>query len=136
VKVLAGGVAGTMGRNCRQRTALAATLTALAACGGEPPDRQRMAGADPERGLALIVDHGCHACHAIPGVKGPEGVIGPPLDGFGRRVMIVGSLPNTPDNLMRWIIHPARMLPSTAMPEMGITREEARDIAAYLHELR
>jgi cytochrome c len=136
VTASAGGTAGTTGDQCRRHVAAAAALAALAACGGEAPDGRRAAGADPERGLALIAEHGCHACHAIPGVQGPKGVIGPPLDDFGKRVMIVGSVPNTPENLTRWIAHPTRMLPSTAMPEMGLTEEEARDIAAYLHELR
>lgn len=135
VTASAGGTAGTTGRDCRRHVA-AAALATLAACGGEVPDGRRAAGTDPERGLALIAEHGCPACHAIPGVKGPKGVIGPPLDGFGRRVMIVGSVPNTPENLTRWIAHPPRMLPSTAMPDMGLAEEEARDIAAYLHELR
>lgn len=119
-----------------RRAVLAPALAALGACEGEVAERRPVPGADPERGLALVVDYGCHACHAIPGVNGPRGVMGPPLEGFGRRVMIVGSYPNTTDNLMRWIENPTRMIPSTAMPEMGVTTDEARDIAAYLHDLR
>ncbi|HSK38317.1 MAG TPA: c-type cytochrome [Arenibaculum sp.] len=112
------------------------SLLALAACNGEPAIENRIAGADIERGRMLIAEHGCQACHRIPGVRGPKGIVGPPLDGFGRRVLIAGSFPNTPDNLVRWIAHPTRMMPVTAMPDMGIDEAGARHIAAFLYTLR
>jgi len=49
------------------------------------------------------------------------------------RGAIAGVVVNTPDNLMRWIEHPQAMAPRTAMPELGVTREQARDIAACLY---
>jgi cytochrome c len=34
---------------------------------------------------------------------------------------------------MRWIMHPRAYSPNTAMPELGVTQPEARDMAAYLY---
>ncbi len=75
-------------------------------------------------------------CHVIPGVRGARGNVGPSLAGFGSRAYIAGSLPNQPETLTRWIAHAPDMLPTTAMPAMPITDEQARDMAAYLYTLR
>lgn len=50
--------------------------------------------------------------------------------------MIAGELPNSPDNLVRWIKNPKSVEPNTDMPDLGLTDEEARDVTAYLYTLR
>jgi cytochrome c2 len=93
--------------------------------------------AEPERGRRLVqVTYGCGACHVISGLPGATGKVGPPLDGFAERVFIAGQLPNTPENLVRWIRSPQVIEPGTAMPDLGVTEANARDIAAYLLTLR
>ena len=87
-------------------------------------------------GRTEIRKYGCNTCHEISGVPGARGLIGPRLDGIGQRYYIAGELPNTPDNLMLWIQHPRQVEPHTAMPEMGVTEQDSRDIAAYLYTLR
>jgi cytochrome c2 len=87
-------------------------------------------------GKQLIEAYGCGACHMIPGVHDARGKVGPPLLYFAERTMIAGELPNTPPNLTRWIQHPRQVEPKTAMPELGVTQDEANDIAAYLYTLR
>ena len=87
-------------------------------------------------GRLLIQSYGCGACHMIPGVHGARGKVGPPLMFFSERSMIAGELPNTPSNLTHWIQHPREVEPKTAMPELGVTQDEANDIAAYLYTLR
>jgi cytochrome c len=37
---------------------------------------------------------------------------------------------------MAWIRHPQQLEPGVVMPEMGVTQEDARDLAAYLYTLR
>lgn len=93
-------------------------------------------GGDPRRGREKIRTYGCNACHTIPGVAGANGLVGPPLSQIGNRVFLAGELPNTPANLIRWIQHPRQVEPHTAMPEMGVTDQDSRDIAAYLYTLR
>lgn len=72
----------------------------------------------------------------IPGVPGARGLVGPPLGDVVSRVYVAGVLNNTPDNLVRWISDPKAIDERTAMPNVGVSESEARDIAAYLYSLR
>ena len=90
---------------------------------------------DPARGAQLITEVGCGSCHAIPGIDGAEGVVGPPLTRWSERSMIAGKLPNKPANLVRWLKDAPSVEAHTAMPDLDITNEQARDIAAYLYTL-
>ena len=62
--------------------------------------------------------------------------MGPDLTGLVRRVYVAGVIPNTPDNLVRFIVNPRSVDPMSAMPQTGITPDQARDVAAYLYSLR
>jgi cytochrome c1 len=55
---------------------------------------------------------------------------------FGQRTFIAGEVPNSPENLVRWIRSPKSIEPGTAMPELGLSDQDARDVAAYLYTLR
>jgi cytochrome c2 len=93
-------------------------------------------GGNARFGRVDIRKYGCNTCHEISGVPGARGLIGPNLSGLRRRYYIAGELFNTPDNLMLWIQHPRRVEPHTIMPEMGVTAQDSRDIAAYLYTLK
>jgi cytochrome c1 len=54
---------------------------------------------------------------------------------FSRRTYIAGELPNKPENLVRWVTSPQSVEPHTAMPNLGLTTQQARDVAAYLYTL-
>lgn len=88
------------------------------------------------RGAEHLQYYGCVSCHTVPGVPGARASVGPPLDRLGVRTYIAGSLPNTPENLARWIEHPHSVRPDTAMPEMRVSAGDAADIAVYLETLR
>jgi cytochrome c len=113
-------------------------LAALSACGIDSDSRIAAAatGGNPQKGRALIRSYGCGACHDIPGVPGAAGTVGPPLSRIALRSYIAGHIGNTPENLMAWIRHPQQLEPGVVMPEMGVTQEDARDLAAYLYTLR
>jgi cytochrome c len=96
---------------------------------------QLLTGGDVARGEAAIGRNGCGSCHTIPGVQGAKGLSGPPLTKLGSRVYIAGKFDNTPANLVRWVQHPQAMDPGVAMPEMGLTEQQARDVAAYLYTI-
>ncbi|MGV2863572.1 c-type cytochrome [Achromobacter sp. ESBL13] len=120
----------------------AAALSLLAACGDErPPLAQNVSAdalprsADAARGRQLVANHGCLACHAVPTVRGPASAVGPPLGNVGRQAYLTGLLPNTPANLVRWLMDPPAINPRTAMPNVGLSRAEAEDIAAFLLSL-
>jgi cytochrome c len=93
-------------------------------------------GGDATAGKTAIRHYGCNGCHTIPGIPGGDGVVGPPLSNIGQRVFIAGTLPNTADNLMKWIQEPQEVLPHNAMPDMNVTEKDSRDIAAYLYSTR
>ena len=108
----------------------------VAACASATPPPQPESGAGrPDRGAALIAQYGCGSCHTVPGVDRANGLVGPPLTRFGARSYIAGELPNNADNLQRWISDPQSIEPGTAMPDLGVTAIDARDIAAYLYTL-
>ncbi|WP_456842992.1 c-type cytochrome [Bradyrhizobium sp. USDA 4486] len=90
-------------------------------------------GGDPSRAPALMRRYGCAGCHTIPGLPGGDGQVGGSLADLRQRVYIAGVAPNSPDNLVRWIVAPQTFSPRTAMPATGISASEARDIAAYLY---
>ncbi|MBC5784973.1 c-type cytochrome [Ramlibacter sp. USB13] len=101
-----------------------------------PPVTLATVPGDRERGRTALYQHACNACHVIPGVVGAQVYVGPPLAAIGSRQFIAGKLPNTPDNMMRWLMHTQQVKPGTAMPEMGVSERDARDMAAYLAGLR
>jgi cytochrome c2 len=90
---------------------------------------------DPERGRREIARLQCGACHAVPGVRAARGTVGPPLEGFARRVYLAGKWPNQPRYLEPWLRDPPAMAPLTAMPALVSDEQSARDIAAYLYTL-
>jgi cytochrome c1 len=114
--------------------ALAATLLVLAGC-GEAPSSRALAG-DPERGRVALTQYACQSCHIIPGVTGSRVYVGRPLEALGARKYIAGKLPNTQDNLIRWIRDPKAVDPQTAMPVLDVSAADARDMSAYLLTLK
>ena len=125
----------------KSRWLLAVALFASAVlfgCSHENAYRRAAAltGGNPRAGRQAIRRYGYQTCHTIPGVAGARGMVGPPLDTIGDRYVIAGELPNTPENLMHWIQHPHQIEPHTMMPEMGVSEQDSRDIAAYLYSLR
>jgi cytochrome c len=93
-------------------------------------------GGNAIAGRDLVRKYGCNTCHTIGRVPGARGLVGPPLNGISERSYIAGELPNTPANLMYWIRHPHGVEPRTVMPEMNVTEDDSRDIAAFLFTLR
>jgi cytochrome c2 len=115
-------------------------VACLAGCdlpGTASYERKVVRNGDPARGQALIASgvHGCTTCHAIPGMRGVQGVVGPPLHGLARRGFIAGQLPNVPGVLVAFLQNLPALVPDTGMPNVGLTPEETRHIAAYLYTL-
>lgn len=107
----------------------------LAACDTAESTSKEASFGNAGRGAELIKQHGCGGCHIIPGIRRADGLVGPPLNHMGKRVYIAGVLRNTPDNMIRWLRNPQEIVPGNAMPDMGLSEDQARDIAAYLSTL-
>lgn len=84
----------------------------------------------------LLSDHGCAACHTIRGTEA-RGVVGPDLTHVGSRTTLAsGLLPNTSDDLSRWLTAPDSVKPGTLMPNVELTPQELRAMVKYLSSLR
>ena len=110
-----------------------AIILLLAACKQEnaPP----VIG-DVAHGKQLVQQYGCTSCHDIPNVTGPKGMVGPPLTHVASSQIIAGKLPNTPENLIKYLQNPQSTDPQNAMPNLGLTADQTRDIAAFLYTLK
>lgn len=116
---------------------IAAAASLLGCSGGQKVQPYNVAtGGSVHNGRSVIANFKCGSCHTIPGIPGAQGVFGPPLTMMARRSYIAGNFPNSPDNLERWVMAPTAMKPKTAMPDLGLTRQQARNVTAYLETLR
>lgn len=95
-----------------------------------PPD-----GSPAAVGLQVFLAGTCVGCHTVRGVSG--GGIGPDLTHFGSRKTIAGGiLPNTPENLARWVRHAPAVKPGSIMPDQKLSDAEMTALVAYLVSLR
>lgn len=120
------------------KTLVFISAIALAAC--KPSSETKLwasnaTGGNPDRGKAAIRKYGCISCHTIDGISS-ESLVGPPLTRMASRSYLAGSLENNAANLVHFIQHPRQVHNDTAMPEMGVTDEDARDMAAYLYQFK
>ncbi|MBK8902567.1 MAG: c-type cytochrome [Anaerolineaceae bacterium] len=112
-------------------------LLALLLLGCTPSGEQSyVVGGDVAVGEELVTAYGCGSCHVIPHIPGANATVGPPLTNWAERVYIAGALPNRPGNLVQWLMDPQAIEPGTAMPDLSITEQEARDMSAFLYSLR
>lgn len=102
-------------------------------------DAQALGAAPPAQSLAragqeLFTKH-CAACHAVRGSQA-GGVFGPDLTHVGaRRLLAAGTLVNTPDAMLDWIMHAQQIKPDSLMPAFDLNAQEAGELSAYLATL-
>ena len=100
------------------------------------PTQGPLPAPDKERGKHALEQYACTTCHEIPGVTGATVPVGPSLRKLASRTYVAGVLPNTRENLVRWIRGPQALKPGTAMPDLGVGERDARDMAAFLERPR
>lgn len=89
-------------------------------------------GIDSNTGRQVFEQQACINCHTVRGTIA-NGRYGPDLTHLMSRDTIgSGILPNTPDNLKRWIADPNDFKPGCLMPAMHLTDEQNAQITAYL----
>jgi len=101
-------------------------------------NQQQPAVSDPSvaAGRAMFQAKLCFICHTIRGTPA-MGKVGPDLTHLMSRDTIgSGSVPNTPENLRKWIRDPGVFKPGSLMPAQDLTDEQQSQIAAYLETLR
>jgi cytochrome c2 len=118
------------------RALVAVTCFGVVGCTPHDSDARYLTGGDIQRGRIAIRQYGCQTCHVIPGVTGADALVGPPLNGIASRLYLAGILQNSPEHMIAWLRNPQVIDPLSAMPTLGVTERDARDIAAYLYTLR
>ncbi|BCX46271.1 cytochrome c [Haloferula helveola] len=108
-----------------ERQQLAESLSAyLLSVPRQAPSEEKLAAGDPERGKELYHQAGCIACHS-------------PLDGEGEALPGDVGLAHVPTKyfrhgLVEFLQDPVKFRPAGRMPNMGLSRSEASDLAAFL----
>lgn len=111
-------------------------FAALALAGCSEPQDERVGVGNPEAGEVTVIRQACGYCHTIPGISNSNGQVGPTLAHFVSRRLVAGLLPNKPPELVRWLRSPQAVLKGNAMPDMGLSETQARDVAAFLYTLK
>jgi len=103
----------------------------------EASDAVRPGSPSAVKGENMFMETGCTACHTIRGTQA-RGEIGPDLTHFGTRQSIgAGILPNTSENLEKWLRETGKLKPAVRMPEFGmLDQSEIGDLAVYLTGLK
>jgi len=102
---------------------------------------QRQPAPDPTtelhaRGRDVFLRATCSQCHTIRGTRA-GGAYGPDLTHIGSRATIAaGALPNTSENLQRWIRNPHDFKPGNKMPPHDLNDRDLRAVAEYLGSLK
>lgn len=103
--------------------------------------RQQQRAAAPVAGIAargqqLFRDLTCVNCHSIQG-SDTKSNAGPDLTHLAsRRSLGSGIVPNTPENLRRWLADPQAIKPGVLMPNFKLTDEQLAHLLAYFKTLQ
>jgi cytochrome c oxidase subunit 2 len=86
-------------------------------------------------GQAVFMHNACINCHTVAGTAA-TGRFGPDLTHLASRDTIAsGPIPNTPENLRKWVADPNSMKPGSLMPPMHLNDHDLDAITAYLTQL-
>jgi cytochrome c oxidase subunit II len=89
-----------------------------------------------QRGVEIFNDAGCRACHAVRGI-GAEGQAGPELTDIGARLTLAaGTVPNTRENLAKWIVEPQSIKRGNLMPATALSGPDLEALLDYLQSLQ
>jgi cytochrome c oxidase subunit II len=97
-------------------------------------NQQKNAVQDPAaaEGRTVFEQNACINCHAVKGTVA-NGRFGPDLTHLmSRDTIAAGALPNTEDNLKKWIKDPDAYKPGCQMPAMKLTDKDIGEIVSYL----
>ncbi len=94
------------------------------------------ASVEAARGLEIFKEKNCVNCHAIAGLM-TRGRVAPDLTHVGSRTTLAaGTIPNTPENLAKWLKDPQSVKEGVLMPTIGLTTDQIKDLTAYLEGLK
>jgi len=105
------------------------------ALGAAMPAHDSSSGDPVAVGAAIYSNSPCTTCHTIAGVS--SGHLAPNLTHFGSRTTLAGGiLENNPQNVADWVRNPEKLKPGAQMPKLGLSAQQASQLAAYLESLK
>jgi len=88
------------------------------------------------KGAEAFREKNCVNCHSIAGLM-TRGRVAPDLTHVGSRATLAsGTLPNTSENLAKWLTDPQSVKKGALMPEIGLENDQIKDLVAYLEGLQ
>ena len=99
---------------------------------GAPPTP--LAGQAAE-GARIFNQQRCGDCHTVSPAD-MRALSGPPLTHIASRRLLGGEIPNTRENLTRWILTPQSIKPGNKMMNTRLAPAEVTSLSAYLESLR
>lgn len=131
------GLAQTMPRLALSSAEATDIATYLTSSGAQPADTALGVRAEPAQiahGKQLLSERACVGCHQISGA----GLASPPQNQPPQRTL--GLAPDLrfarersePDAIARWLLDPSKVKHDAAMPKLGLSPDDARDLAAFL----
>lgn len=102
-------------------------------------DREAKPAADDTstaKGREVFLSQSCVNCHRVRGTTA-EGTYAPDLTHLmGRATLASGMVPNTPENLRKWIDDPQQVKPGCLMPAFGLSDQDHDQLIRYLQTLQ
>ena len=89
-----------------------------------------------ENGRPLFISKACSGCHTVQGIPEAQGKVGPELTHQVGNSLIADTLPNTDENLRKWLKDPSAVKPGTIMPNQNLTGSEIDALIAFLRTLK
>jgi cytochrome c oxidase subunit II len=102
-------------------------------------ERQRQSASEDaatSEGRAVFQHNACISCHTIAGTVA-NGRFGPDLTHLASRETIAsGAVPNTPENIRKFVQNPNHFKPGVLMPPMHLSDHDLDAVSAYLSALK
>jgi cytochrome c oxidase subunit 2 len=99
-------------------------------------ERKPATAPDAGAGRSAFLAQSCVNCHTVRGTPA-RGTYAPDLTHLmARRTLASGMVPNTPENLRRWVADPQKIKPGCLMPAFGLSDRECDAVVRYLLTLR
>jgi cytochrome c oxidase subunit 2 len=102
-------------------------------------ENQRKPAVEDERdraGRSTFLGQSCINCHRVRGTPA-QGRYAPDLTHLmSRQTLASGMIPNSPENLRRWVADPQPIKPGCLMPAFGLSDRQRDDLVSYLLTLR
>jgi cytochrome c oxidase subunit 2 len=88
------------------------------------------------KGAEVFREKNCVNCHSIAGLM-TKGRVAPDLTHVGSRTTLAaGTLPNTPENLAKWLKNPQSVKKGVLMPDIGLNTDQIKYLTAFLEGLK